>query len=325
MRILLIALLLGSVFFHTDDSIADTSVVGIPGTTFEQHQITDKSGRQLTYYLSHGAAPAPLLLMIQGSGCGSVMHVQGNGSYSTLFDLLPFGKEGQFTVMAVEKPYSGDSSGQRPGSAESCSAQFNHDFTADSWLLALQTSVRDARKLEWIAKGRTLVVGLSEGAVMATLLAGHDATITDVVSIGGSGTTQLFDFIVHAYRMCFDASPCLADVEEKVRAINADPANSTSFAWGHPYKRWSSFFHVDPGEELLRSNARVYMAFGTADQSVPALSQEVAVAKLMAAGRDLTVRRVPDANHSLTDPEAPNINDLDKELRLALQWFWKHP
>ncbi|HET9471528.1 MAG TPA: hypothetical protein VFO24_10515, partial [Usitatibacter sp.] len=92
-------------------------------------------------------------------------------------------------------------------------------------------------------------------------------------------------------------------------------------AWGHPYKRWSSFFRVDPGDELVRSKARVYIAFGTADESTPALSEEVAIAKLRLAGRDVTVRRVPNAGHSLSDSVRTSFQDMDREFRAALAWF----
>ncbi len=147
--------------------------------------------------------------------------------------------------------------------------------------MALKAVLDEARKkLPWVDKSRTLVFGFSEGAVMADLLAGRDDGITDVISMSGSGTTQLFDFVTFCYQRAFDKSACLAEVDKNVAAINANPDSSTEFAWGHPYKRWSSFFRVYPGDELLKSKARIYMAFGTADESVPALSQELAVAQL---------------------------------------------
>jgi pimeloyl-ACP methyl ester carboxylesterase len=318
-----ICILLSAAVVHAEGVAVETVPFAIPGTAFERHQIKDRLGRVVMYYISRPSAPAPLLLMIQGSGCVPLMNIQPSGTYSTLFDLLPFGSEGQFAVVAVEKPFSGVTSGKNSGTAESCSAEFNNDFTADRWLTALQASLDDARRFSWVDKKRTLVLGSSEGAVMAALLAGHDNRVTDVISIGGSGTTQLFDFIVGAYRRCFDVSPCLEDVDHRVRAIAADPSNSTLFAWGHPYKRWSAFFRVDPSEELLRSKARVYLAFGTDDQATPPLSEEVAVAKLMAAGRDVTVRRVPNANHMLMQQDNQNFDDLDKEFRAALKWFWQ--
>jgi pimeloyl-ACP methyl ester carboxylesterase len=75
--------------------------------------------------------------------------------------------------------------------------------------------------------GDLFVFGHSEGAVMAAPLAGHDPHITDVVFIGGSGTTQLFDFIAGAYRKCFDVSVCIAEIDRQLQAINANPSSST--------------------------------------------------------------------------------------------------
>jgi pimeloyl-ACP methyl ester carboxylesterase len=302
--------------------------LGIPtpivGTSFERRMIVDETGRKITYYISRPKTiPAPLMMMIQGSGCIPVINEQQGRAYSTVFDMLPFGQEGLFTVVVVEKPFSGTNEVQNAGAGQTCSAAFNDDFTADSWLRALRASLQDARKSPWVDQKRTLVFGHSEGAVMATMLAANDDRITDVVAIGASGTTQLYDFIVHAYHACFDVPRCLADVERNARAIVRNPNSSTDFAWGHPFKRWTSFFRVDPSEELLHSKARVYIAFGTADNAVPALSQEISVAKLLIAGRDITVRRIPDADHGLRLTGATDFSDTDKEYRAALNWFWE--
>ena len=283
------------------------------------HTVRDKLGRIVTYYLSRPTHPAPLLLMIQGSGCATVIQGQEGSRYSSLFDLLPLAAEGRFAVMAVEKPEAVSNAGG--GTAQGCTAKFNEDFTAESWLVALRAALEDARRQTGVDSRRTVLLGGSEGAVMASLLAGRDPRITDVIATGGSGTTQLFDFIAAAYARCFDRSHCIADEEQRMAAIRADPTSATKFAWGHPYRRWTSFFAVEPGDELVRSRARVYLAFGTADTSTPPLSQEIAVAKLLAAGRDVTVRRVPNADHSLVGP-GEDFSALDREYRRALDWVW---
>jgi pimeloyl-ACP methyl ester carboxylesterase len=285
----------------------------------ETRTIKDGLGRSVTYHIAQPSQPAPLLLMIQGSGCSKLIKGEGTNTYSTLFNFLPFASEGRFAVMAVEKPFSDkESSG---GTAESCNAAFNDDFTAERWLVALHSAVKDARGHANLKTDRMLIFGISEGAVMASLLAGRDPSVTDVISIGGSGTTQLFDFLASSYSTCFDRSRCIADVERTFAEIQSDPNSSIRFAWGHPYRRWTSFFAVDPSQELLRSRARIYLAFGTSDSSTPPLSQEILVAKLLAANRDITVRRVPNADHSLIGPGG-SISDLDREYRLALEWFW---
>jgi dienelactone hydrolase len=293
------------------------------GSAFVMRSATDASGRAITYYMSRPKnGPAPLMLMIQGSGCNRIAYEQGGQKMLTLFNLLQLANEGRFAIVAVEKPFA-VADGRSGGTAQGCSAQFNAEFSAGSWLAALQAAIKDARASPWVDPRRTLVFGASEGAVMASLLAGSDPRVTDVIAIGGSGTSQLFDFIAGAYRNCFNVAPCLEQVEQTARAIASDPASSVKFAWGHPYKRWSSFFQVDPGEQLLRSKARVYLAFGTADTAVPPLSQEIMAARLLSAGRDVTIRRVPDADHGLRQAGATTWDDLDKEQRAALDWFWR--
>lgn len=294
----------------------------VVGTTFERRTVVDSGARIVTYYISRPKTEsAPIMLVIQGSGCVPVLKIQDGRASTSIFNLEKFSKEGNFTVIAVEKPFSGV--GGSGGTGQGCSDAFNADFTAESWSDALQAALSDARKVAWVDHTRTLVLGTSDGAVMASVLAAKDPTITDVVFISGSGTTQLFDFTAQAYRTCFDASVCLADIERKVAAIMSEPNSSTKFAWGHPYKRWTSFFGIDPGELLLKSKARVYIAIGTADDAVPALSQEIAAAKLLLARRDITVRRVPDGTHSLTRRGATNWDELDRELQTALEWFSK--
>lgn len=311
----MLVLLLAALF--APNAIAqETSAEASPLTS---HTITDKLGRSVTYYISHPRQPAPLLLMIQGSGCGTVLQGTGASTSSTLFDLLPFAAEGRFAVVAVEKPFA--KAGATSGIALGCDVAFNEDFTAERWLVALRAALDDARRQQGVDPRRTVILGASEGAVMASVLAGHDRRVTDVIAIGGSGTTQLFDFIAAAYTRCFDRGRCIADVEKQMAAIRAAPNSPTQFAWGHPYRRWSSFFSIEPGDELVRSPARVYLAFGTADASTPPLSQEVAVAKLLAAGHDVTVRRVPDADHSLIAP-GEDLSALDREYRRALDWVW---
>ena len=78
----------------------------VGGTPFERHFIVDDTGRKITYYMSRPkTAPAPLMLMIQGSGCVPVLNEQRGGAYSTLFDMLPFGQDRN---AAFSEPFQAD-------------------------------------------------------------------------------------------------------------------------------------------------------------------------------------------------------------------------
>lgn len=315
-----ISLMIGALASTTAHG-ADAAPGPLKGTALERHLVTDESGRRITYYLGGPAqGTAPIMLMIQGSGCLPTLFEQPNGFASSVFNLLPFAHERRFVLLAVEKPFADTQIGRNPGSAQFCSQEFKEDFTAQSWLRALQAAIRDARRSPAVDPQRMFVFGHSEGAVMAAMLAARDPGITDVAVLGGSGSTQLFDFVIQAYRSCFDVAACLGQIDATRKGIARDPDNATELAWGHPYKRWTSFFRIDPAEELLRSRARIYIALGTADTAVPALSQELAVAKLQAMGREVTVRRVPDADHGFNRQGAGG--GTNAEYRAALDWFW---
>jgi pimeloyl-ACP methyl ester carboxylesterase len=287
----------------------------------ERLSTQDNSGRTINYYVSHPSKPAPIMLLIQGSGCEPVMIRDTRGQVlSSLYSLLPVAAEGRFTVVAVEKPFA-NASPSGP-----CSERFNADFTAQSWLAALKAALQSARKLSWVDGRRTLVFGHSEGAVMAALVAGDDPKVTDVVALGMTGESQLFDLVAQAYQNAGSTAGKIQGVDD-VYATVADilerPNSATDMAWGHPYRRWSSFFRASPVDALLNSRARIYIASGTDDRSVPILSTELAIAKLTLAGRDLTVRRVADADHSLSVEQNGEWKGTETEYYRAREWFWR--
>jgi predicted esterase len=283
----------------------------------------------IRYVISQPAHKAPLVLFVQGSGCTPPFVGLGTPNrYSTVFNFVPLAQRGDYAVMVVDKPYQPDAPPQAPpGVATGCPAAFNANFSYDTWLDTLRGALRHALALPWVDGSRVLVFGVSEGAVMAAGLARALPEVTHVALIGGTGTSQLFDFFANAYRAGDragsgddDTLARLRDIDATVDAINADPRSSVKFAWGHTYLRWSSFFAQAPGENLVQSKARVWLASGMRDDSVPVLSTEVAYARLRALGRDVTFRRLPRAGHNLM-AEGGTMADVQKEYDAIMAWF----
>ncbi|SDF33490.1 Prolyl oligopeptidase family protein [Massilia sp. PDC64] len=279
----------------------------------------------IRYVISQPAHKAPLVLFVQGSGCTPPFVGLGTPNrYSTVFNFVPLAQRGDYAVMVVDKPNQPDAPppGQ-PGVATACPAAFNAWFSYDTWLETLRGALRHALALPWVDGSRVLVFGVSEGAVMAAGLARALPEVTHVALVGGTGTSQLFDFAANAYRAGSSDDDTLAhlrDIDATVDAINANPRSTDKFAWGHTYLRWSSFFAQAPGENLVQSKARVYLASGMRDDSVPILSTEVAYARLRALGRDVTFRRVPRAGHGLM-AEGETFADVQKEYDTIMAWF----
>jgi predicted esterase len=277
------------------------------------------------YVVSRPAHKAPLVLFVQGSGCmPPLVGMDTPNRYSTVFNFIPLAQQGDYAVMVVDKPNQPDAPPQAPpGVATGCPVAFNASFSYDSWLDALRTALRHALALPWVDRSRVLVFGTSEGAVMAAGLARTVPEVTHVALIGGTGTSQLFDFIANVQRGAAsdeDKLAALREIDATVDAIRADPRSTDKFAWGHTYLRWSTFFAQAPGEDLVQSKARVYLASGMKDDNVPILSTEVAYARLRALGRDVTFRRVPHAGHGLV-PAGGSILDSQKDYNAIMAWF----
>lgn len=291
---------------------------------FERMSITDGLGRSITYYVARPRTTGPLLLVIQGSGCDPVAEDPQAGPMGMPAGIAQLAG-GRFTVVVVEKPFASRQEPKDRGTAVNCGRRFNEDFTAERWVEALVAAASAARRQPYVDPSRALVFGHSEGARMAAMVAARDSRFTDVVVIAGGGGTQAYDTLISAYQRGATTAEKLSNLETaqaQIQAIFAKPDSVDDFIWGHPYRRWSSFFRVSTTMELSRSKARVYIVSGTADQSVPFLSTQLAVADLIVSGRDVTVRRVPDADHSLRTFGAKGSAETLSEYGKALDWFW---
>jgi hypothetical protein len=296
---------------------------------FEKYTLNVEIGPPVEYYISKTDHPAPLLLYIQGSGCDPVFLQMSPGVYaSTIFSLTTTAHKGQFSVMVVEKPYAPAKRSGGNGAATGCPVDFNDYFSFDSWLRQVQIAYRDALQRPWVDKRRSLVIGISEGATIASGLAASDSSVSGVGLVGGTGPTQLFDMIVRAYKRAPDDASALEAinaVDDRVAKIEASPDSTKDFAWGHTYKRWSSFFRASSVEFLKRSHANVYLVSGMADENVPILSTEVAFSELRANGRDVVFRRIPTATHNLLPAGADfaaSFPQMEAEYARITDWFF---
>ncbi|MES2015844.1 MAG: prolyl oligopeptidase family serine peptidase [Pseudomonadota bacterium] len=302
-----------------------TSSFNIGKTEVQQFKLVQPGGPEVEYFISKTAQPAALILLLQGSGCMPVfagLDTPGKRS-SNIFGYIDWALQGKYAVMVVNKPYAPKEHPYNDGTATACPREFNDYFALDSWVRHVRLALAHARQLPWVDTRRALVVGVSEGATTAAALAGLDPQVSDVALLGGSGATQLYDFVLGAYQGPggdSGASARLDALEVTRKQIYAKPDSGTDFAWGHSFKRWSSFFRASASANLLKSAARVYIASGMQDHNVPILSTEVMASELLAAGRDVSIRRVPNAGHNLM-PDGSSYEAMEAEYQRILAWY----
>lgn len=326
-RFLLIVLLLcvSSAELNATERV---ETVSVGADEYLRYTLPSPEGPPIEYYITRTSRPAPLLLYIQGSGCAPVFVEMSPGSLaSTIFSLTTTAHRGEFAVMVVNKANVPARRPRSPGFATDCPREFNEHFSLDTWVRRVDTAFRHALSRPWILPGRSLVIGLSEGATVASNLAAINPSVTDVALVGANGPGQFFDFIVRTYQEGPNDAAIvdgIAELESQLASIEAAPDSTTDFAWGHTYRRWSSFFRSPSLEALKRSRARIYLVSGMQDRSVPIFSTELLYSQLRMAGRDVQFRRLPTADHGLLEAGADfhlSIPRLEAEYVRITEWF----
>ncbi|HLP85146.1 MAG TPA: hypothetical protein VK157_12420 [Phycisphaerales bacterium] len=336
--------------------VATGAELGIP---FDRYETLDSFGRTVTYYLSKPPAtdPAgsdirrPLVVVIQGSGCSSIWQSvpaanlaspdQASGTNAAkprigggLQNLIRRDFGGEVRVLAVEKP------GVRfldnphpPGTGDPCADEFKNHHTPPEWSAAISASLRESLRLPGVDPSRVLVLGHSEGADMAAYVAqANPDIVTHVACLAGAGITQLFDMTQLAWAEqtpgeSLDArTQRVQSVYDTWAAIQRDPAAIDKSAWGHPYKRWSSFAAISPVESLLATDPRqqLFLAHGTADQAVPIASFDAGLAILASKGRTAVVRRLPGLDHGFAAADEQDGAGMARIMGEAVTWFLKN-
>lgn len=258
----------------------------------------------------------PIVVFIQGSGGGSLFGELPDGRrYGGIQNILLTLAEGRFRVLVVEKPgVAFLSQATPPGSAEGCTDEFKREHTPQRWTAAIVAATRAGRALPGIDTSTLLIAGHSEGGDMAAHVGAALPEATHVAILSAGGPTQLFDMAQLARR---EQTPSESAREREARVESAyeawarimqDPDSIEKSEWGHPNRRWSTFMKASPVQSALSCNARMFLAYGTLDTSVPVESCDVLRAQLTAAGKDVTTDRRIGEEHGFSkegqDPQA---------------------
>lgn len=297
---------------------------------FERYHTSDSLGRRISFFVSKETTAGdsrPLALYIQGSGCHSVFrrHADG-GILGGYHNLLLDSSRGAVRVLVVEKPgvvYL-DPGGQG-GTAIGCRPRFLREHTLERWSQAILAAVVAARRLDHVSLSRMLVVGHSEGGIVAAKIAAQFDAVTHLALFGSSGPTQLFDLLENERDgECACAAPdadrC-ALIRHQLHAIHSKPDSPTRFAWGHPYRRWSSFLATSVLDESLRSSAKVRIVHGLSDTVVPASAAKLLFAELLRRGRDVVSDFHDSAGHNLATPGKNGPEAMLGAFDSTVKWF----
>jgi pimeloyl-ACP methyl ester carboxylesterase len=226
---------------------------------------------------------------------------------------------GRARILAVEKP-GVEFLDDHPDDADvsACRPEFRVAFTLDRWATTIADAIQAAQKLPGVDASKTLVIGHSEGGIVAMRVSNVSPRVTHAASLSGGGPVYLFHLAEFMRSRQLDAEKevyaCWSDILK-------DPDSATKFCWGQTYRQWSSFMKTSVIAEALKSHALLYFAHGTADTQQSIAGFDVLRAELAAKQRDAVFERIEGADHALDLPSQKVPEGLEAVFGRVVNWF----
>ena len=311
----------------------------LPGLPFDHYRNSREDSPDLHFYLAPADTAAPLLVLIQGSGCASAFGEEEDGSvFSTLAqERIVRMARNRFSVLVVDKvgviPGTFYDDG---GDMEQCSELTRDLHTLESWSETLNDAIDAAKSLSGVDATRPVrLIGFSEGAITSARLTAMRTDISHVTFMSGFGCMLFDDLVILAERE-WQANHSNLSADElqagrasaaqamrlRIKQILATPDATHTLFEGHTPKYWSSVGFACPAQDLAISDAQVSVIVGLDDQSMIANGAEEIVIRRLRHGKSTKIIKVVDGNHGLgrQEDEMPFARLLDT-FEAAVEWM----
>lgn len=160
-----------------------------------------------------------------------------------------------------------------------------------------------------------VMVGVSEGGLVATKVAVLTPAITHLAIIGYGGYS-----VRRMYEILEQKGQLLVDVDELWQEVPSDPRNVNREWNGSAYRWWADMMDIDPLPDYLKLDIPIIIGVGEKDQSMPVESVLFLDAKFKEAGKNnLTLKVYPDSDHVLRGQDVSHRGDFFAALSRLLQ------
>lgn len=304
--------------------------VKVPRQPYLRFFTKDKYERKITFYISEvtGTAKLPLIVYVQGSGANShfIIHndqlIPANGHIFITESL-----NNKARLLIVEKP--GVKYLDNPRESQKNGA-FNAEHSLEKWCEAVEASIKATIRSGLADSSKILVIGHSEGGLVACKVANDmSGLVSHVANLAGGGDSQLYDLLILARKgnlfknISEDPASRVQYVLDEWKNIQAEPFNTNRFFLGFSYLRWSSFMQTSSLEQLENSKAKILIVQGSKDENLDPASADQLYAHLLSKGKNVAYHRLENADHSFKDVTKPNENGWKTEMEKILAWFFE--
>jgi pimeloyl-ACP methyl ester carboxylesterase len=196
-----------------------------------------------------------------------------------------------------------------------CGRDFHLANNPDQWLADYSEFIASQISLLTPKPKNVVLVGVSEGALTATRVAGQSRAITHLAIIGSGGYSMRKSLATLAQR-----GAIWFDVDSGRAKIATDPRSIEKNWYGNPYRWWSDVMDIEPLPDFLKLDIPVLVGIGEQDQSVPLESARFLESQFQAAGkRNLILKVYPGADHRLVGDGVSHRSEFFAALGNLLQ------
>lgn len=273
-----------------------------PARQFEFH--FDDGGKAIYFVLDKGRSedadpglsPDTYVFVVAGSDCMSMGHV-----LPRYFDGLE-GRAGGVRIFILQKRFI------EPQTSDRCSGDFVQADYPSQWIADQSEFIRtelDAARVNGQFPGRIAIVGISEGAEIAPILAHRFPAVTHVALIGNGGMDPFDTYRLQAEKHGFRYG--LDEIEQRC----AD-AKTSALAAERTCRYWQELQAIRHTDNLLALDIPLFIVMGEADAMVPVESAWF-IRDAFAARRKTNLRMLllPGTGH-----------DFRQDGRTVLPYVW---
>lgn len=260
------------------------------------------SGVYYSFTVGDALQPDSVLFFYGGTGCPS---------WKSVMPAYVSGLTVSARVFVLNKRFVNDRSTGMFG----CGDNFHLANNPDQWVADYSEFI--AAQIGALAsKPRNVVlVGVSEGALPATRVAGQSAAITHLAIIGSGSYSMRKSLTTLAQR-----GAIMFDVESGWQRIVSDPRSIEKTWYGNRYRWWSDIMNIDHLPDFLKLDIPVLVGIGENDESVPFESARFLESKFKEAGKSNLILKVyPGADHRLNGNGVSYRSEFFAELSRLLQ------
>lgn len=297
----------------------------VPRQPYYEYNIQSENTGSITFYLSEFSEESylPLIIYVQGSGNKSLFSKDSSGRITPKSGHISWAYEAKekAKVLIIEKPGVGFTDQNDENKL------FDNLFSVESWSNTIKEAILFVLKNEKIDTSKIMIVGHSEGGLIASKVARELPQIKNVAVLAGEGPSQLYSLYKLAESGEF-FNNVNSSYEERIdsltrvwKSILKDPLSVKQKFWGFTYLRWSSFLKTSVSEELSNYNGKILITQGDADKNVFPESAKILYTILLSKEKDVKLNIIAFGDHSFNITNNPSQNGWDEVVKNTITWF----